>query len=208
MRMRASSNGRESGRSFLRAAIWQGFTRTVGATYENGGSRKMMAQILVIAVLPIILALAAGWDLASYTIPNFLQAALVAAFAVYALAAGLPFSALGWHLLAGLSGLVIGFTLFALNWIGGGDAKLFAAASLWLGFNDLLIYALAASVLGGALTLAILMARRIPLPSFLRQNWLLRLHDEKAGIPYGVALAAGAFAVLPQSEIFRLAAGG
>jgi prepilin peptidase CpaA len=36
---------------------------------------------------------------------------------------------------------------------------------------------------------------------------VLRLHDRKAGIPYGVALAAGAFVLLPQTEIFRLAAG-
>jgi Flp pilus assembly protein protease CpaA len=33
----------------------------------------------------------------------------------------------------------------------------------------------------------------------------LRLHDARSGIPYGVALAAGAFAVLPHSEIARLA---
>ncbi len=41
-----------------------------------------------------------------------------------------------------------------------------------------------------------------------RQSWILRLHDERAGIPYGVALAAGAFLILPGTEIFRLAAGG
>jgi prepilin peptidase CpaA len=34
----------------------------------------------------------------------------------------------------------------------------------------------------------------------------MRLHDEKAGIPYGVALAAGALVVLPTTEMYRLAA--
>jgi Flp pilus assembly protein protease CpaA len=35
---------------------------------------------------------------------------------------------------------------------------------------------------------------------------MLRLHDPKAGVPYGVALAAGVFLILPQTEVFRLAA--
>jgi len=169
----------------------------------------MTAQLLVIAVLPALLALAAGWDLASYTIPNWLQVALVAAFAVFLLAAGMTPAMVGWHLLAGLMGLAVGFTLFALGFIGGGDAKLFAAVSLWLGFDlDLMSYMLIASVLGGALTLALLALRKLPMPALLTgQPWLVRLHDERAGIPYGVALAAGAFLILPQTEIFRLAAG-
>ena len=68
--------------------------------------------------------------------------------------------------------------------------------------------AVLASVAGGALTLGLLAMRHRPLPAFLtRYRWVLRLHDRKAGIPYGVALAAGAFVLLPQTEIFRLAAG-
>jgi prepilin peptidase CpaA len=106
--------------------------------------------------------------------------------------------------------LAVGFTLFAFGFIGGGDVKLFAAVALWLGFDrDLMNYMLIASLLGGALTLALLVLRQVPLPARLTgQSWLLRLHDQRAGIPYGVALAAGAFLILPQTEIFRLAAGG
>jgi prepilin peptidase CpaA len=63
-------------------------------------------------------------------------------------------------------------------------------------------------VFGGVLTIGLLVMRGWPLPPFLaRYPWVLRLHDRKAGIPYGVALAAGAFMLLPQTEIFRLAAG-
>lgn len=168
----------------------------------------MVAEILVIVILPLILAAAAGWDLASFTIPNFLSIAMIALFGVFAVAAGLTLPAIGWHLLAGAAGLVIGFTLFALGWIGGGDAKLFAAVALWLGFTDLLAYALLASAFGGALTLALLALRQWPLPQVLaRQAWILNLHDTRSGIPYGVALALGAFILLPNTEIFRLAAG-
>ena len=167
----------------------------------------MIAEALVLFALPILLAAAAGWDLASFTIPNFISLIAVALFAVFALAVGLSLPAIGWHLLAGVTGLFVGFTLFALGWIGGGDAKLFAAVLLWLGFSDLLPYALLASIFGGVLTLALLFARQWPLPARLtRHDWILRLHDAKSGIPYGVALAAGAFIILPHTEIFRLAA--
>ncbi|HWU56796.1 MAG TPA: prepilin peptidase [Rhizomicrobium sp.] len=168
----------------------------------------MFAEILVLVALPLILAAAAGWDIASFTIPNFLNLALLAVFAVFAVAAGLSFSAIGWHLLAGMIALAIGFTLFALGHIGGGDAKLFAAVVLWLGLKDFLPYALLASLFGGLLALGLMILRRWPLPAFLvRHRWIVNLHDAKAGIPYGVALAAGAFFVLPSTEIFRLAAG-
>jgi len=167
----------------------------------------MIAEILVIVALPLLLVIAAGWDLASFTIPNFLSLALLAAFAMFAVAAGLTFTMIGWHLLAGLLGLSIGITLFALGYIGGGDAKLFAAVVLWLGFRDLMPYALLASLFGGLLSLGIVLLRRCPLPDVLaRQGWIVKLHDARSGVPYGVALAAGAFILLPSTEIFRLAA--
>jgi prepilin peptidase CpaA len=167
----------------------------------------MIAEILVLVALPVLLAAAGAWDLASFTIPNFLTAALLAVFAVFAFSAGLGLHAIGWHLLAGFLGLVFGFALFAFGYIGGGDAKLFAVTALWLGFRDLMPYALIASICGGALTIAILLLRQMPLPLILtRQAWIAKLHDAGSGIPYGVALAAGAFILLPSTEIFRLAA--
>lgn len=166
------------------------------------------AQILILAVLPALLLLAAGWDLASFTIPNLLSIAVLLAFAAFALAAAMPFELLGLHLGAGFCGFAIGFAFFALGWIGGGDAKLFAAICLWLGFTDMLYYVMIASVLGGVLSLVLITVRRWPLPALLaRQGWLLRLHDEKAGVPYGVALAAGALLTLPHSGVFLIAAG-
>jgi len=167
----------------------------------------MLAEFLVLIALPLLLAVAAGWDIASFTIPNFLTLALLGAFVVFAFAAGLSFTVIGWHLLAGILGLLIGFTLFAIGHVGGGDAKLFAVMVLWLGLKDLMPYALIASVLGGVLALGLMLMRSWPLPVFLaRQGWMLKLHDSKAGIPYGVALAVAAFILLPSTEVFRLAA--
>lgn len=166
----------------------------------------MIAQALVLFVVPALLAISAGWDLASYTIPNFLPAAMLAVFVLFALVAGLPPSGIGSHALAGLAGLAMGFALFAFGLIGGGDAKLFAAIVLWLGFGDLLDYVLMTSVFGGALAIVLISLRNMPMPAALSGHaWLARLHDPRLGIPYGVALAAGALVVFPHTEIFRIA---
>lgn len=169
----------------------------------------MIAQFLLFAVLPALLAAAAVWDLTSFTIPNYLSLALAALFGVFAIATGFSASDAGLHLLAGLIALAIGFTMFALNYIGGGDAKLFAGVALWLGPHDLVVYSLVATMLGGVLTLTLLAVRQLPLPAGLaRQGWILKLHDSRSGIPYGVALAAGFFAILPHTDILHLAAIG
>lgn len=169
----------------------------------------MIAQFLLFAVLPALLAAAAVWDLTSFTIPNYLSLALAALFGVFAIATGFSAGDAGLHLLAGLIALAIGFTMFALNYIGGGDAKLFAGVALWLGPHDLVVYSLVATMLGGVLTLTLLAVRQLPLPAGLaRQGWILKLHDSRSGIPYGVALAAGFFAILPHTDILHLAAIG
>jgi prepilin peptidase CpaA len=167
----------------------------------------MAAEILVLFFFPLLLALAAGWDLASYTIPNFLQLTLIASFAAFVVATGMSPAAIGWHLLAGFLGLFVGFTLFALGYIGGGDAKLFACITLWLGLRALPEYALMASLMGGALTVLMLTMRQLPLPALLSgQQWIAKLHEARGPIPYGVALSAGVFFILPHADIFRMAA--
>ena len=96
--------------------------------------------------------------------------------------------------------LVVAFVFFTRGWIGGGDAKLAAATALWLGFDHLMPYLVYASLFGGALTLLLLQFRLAPLPSVLaRQDWVQRLHDRDGGVPYGIALAAAALAVYPQT---------
>ena len=167
----------------------------------------MIAELLVLFVVPALLAASAGWDLASFTIPNFLPIALIAMFGVFVMTTGFALSAIGGHALAGLWGLAIGFALFSFGLIGGGDAKLFAATALWLGFGNLLEYVLFTSVIGGALALALISVRSLPIPATLaNQKWALRLHDSQGGIPYGVALAAAALIVLPHTDVFRFAA--
>ncbi|MBV8799145.1 MAG: prepilin peptidase [Alphaproteobacteria bacterium] len=168
----------------------------------------MITHILVFAPLAVLLVLAAGWDLASYTIPNFIPVATLASFAVFAVTSGYDLHLYEVHCLAALIALIAGFTLFAFGYIGGGDAKLFASVAAWLGLHDLMQYVVVASVFGGALTLFLLASRRWPLPAPLAsRGWIVRLHEPTAGIPYGVALAAGGLAILPYTDVFRSVAG-
>jgi prepilin peptidase CpaA len=159
----------------------------------------------LLAFFSAMMSYAAVSDLLTMTIPNRLSLALLAGFLAFALFLGLPLETIGWHLLAGAMMLVITFGMFAMGWVGGGDAKLAAVTAVWCGFPGLLPYSVMASLFGGALTLSLLALRKYPVPSFARWPWLLRLHDTKTGIPYGIALAAAGLATFPEMEILRAA---
>ena len=90
--------------------------------------------------------------------------------------------------------LGVGILLFSRGWMGGGDAKLSAAAASWFTLAELPWFALAVVLIGGALTLVLLPLRRA----------LARPGEEPGGwaglrrgrsIPYGVAIAAGAILI-------------
>lgn len=161
--------------------------------------------IPLLFVFPAFMLAAAGSDLMSLKITNKLVLGLVVSFFVVALVAGLPLEAIGWHVAAAVLALAVCFGLFALNWIGGGDAKLIAGITLWFGFGQVLPFLLFASLLGGVLTIVLVVVRRRPLSTTLKTvPWIGRLHDAKTGVPYGIALAAGALIVYPMSTVFQL----
>lgn len=158
----------------------------------------------LVALFPLLMAFAASSDLLTMRISNRLVLVTVAGFFVLALAAGLPLEVIGMHVACAFVVLVVGFAFFAFGWIGGGDAKLAAATTLWLGFGMMLPYVVMASLLGGALTMAILAARRWPLPQrWQKIAWLDRLHDKKSGVPYGIALAAAGLLLYSDTAIFQ-----
>lgn len=157
-------------------------------------------HLLLCFVFPFLMAYAAASDLLTMRISNRVTGLVVMGFASYALLSGLTLNDLALHLAAGALTLVVAFAMFARGWIGGGDAKLAAGTALWLGIEHLADYLLVASILGGALTLAILYARSYPLPrATLRLPFAVHLHDSRTGIPYGIALAAAALVVLPSA---------
>ena len=161
----------------------------------------MILDIARLSLFPALMAFAAASDLFTMTISNRVSILLAAAFLLLAVATGMgPYDILS-HLGAGALVLLIAFGCFAMGWVGGGDAKVAAAAALWFGFGHLLNYLLYASLFGGALTLLLLQFRQWPLPYMLAgQPWLLRLHAKESGIPYGIALAIGALMIYPETE--------
>jgi len=147
------------------------------------------------------MAFAAASDLFTMTIPNRISLALAGGFVVLAIFSGMGIQEIFSHAGAGAVVLTIAFACFAMGWVGGGDAKVAAAAALWFGFGHLLNYLVCASLFGGALTLLLLQFRQWPLPYALGgQTWLLRLHSKDTGIPYGIALATGALMIYPETE--------
>jgi prepilin peptidase CpaA len=164
----------------------------------------MILDIARLLLFPALMAFAAASDLFTMTISNRISLLLLGAFIPLALAGGLGLQELISHAGAGALVLAAAFACFSFGWIGGGDAKIAAAAALWFGFAHLLDYLLYASLFGGALTLLLLQFRQWPLPCFLgAQAWLLRLHSKDAGIPYGVALALGALMIYPETDWIR-----
>jgi prepilin peptidase CpaA len=161
----------------------------------------MILDIARLVLFPALMAFAAASDLFTMTISNRVSLALVAGFLALALMSGMgPYDTLS-HVGAGAAVLAVAFTCFAMGWVGGGDAKVAAAAALWFGFGHLLNYLVYASLFGGALTLLLLQFRQWPLPyPFAGQAWLLRLHAKESGIPYGIALAIGALMIYPETE--------
>ncbi|HVR60919.1 MAG TPA: A24 family peptidase [Polyangia bacterium] len=165
-----------------------------------------------LAALGICLLAAAAWDAARRRIPNALTAI------VGALGLGVQGSHGG--LWAALSGAVAGILAIAVLYrpwlaggIGGGDVKLAAAAAIWIGLSrQLVVFALATALAGGvvaALCFALSgrTARRqiqanLTSAAILRELPMIdrqparQLVPARVSVPYGAAVAAGAFLAL------------
>ena len=176
----------------LRPRLWR-------TDFQRG--HPMILDIARLLLFPALMAFAAASDLFTMTISNRVSVLLAAAFLVLAVASGMGPYDIALHLGAGALVLVIAFGCFAMGWVGGGDAKIAAAAALWFGFGHLMNYLLYASLFGGVLTIVLLQMRQWPLPYALTgQSWLLRLHAKESGIPYGIALAIGALMIYPETD--------
>ena len=161
----------------------------------------MLTEAIRLTLFPAMMAFAASSDLLTMTIANRVSLVLIGGFALLAVLSGLSGAELLSHVGAAAAVLAVAFVCFACGWIGGGDAKLAAATALWLGLSHLFDYLVYASILGGALTLLIVQFRTLPLPHILvGKEWAERLHRQGGGVPYGIALAAAALVVYPQTE--------
>jgi prepilin peptidase CpaA len=162
-----------------------------------------MFDSLALLVFPLLMIFAALADLFTMTIPNRVSLLLIAAYLLLALYLRLPLATVGLHVSCGLAMLALTFTMFQMGWIGGGDAKLAAATALWVGWPALFEYGLAASLIGGALTIAILALRHYELPEkLLSVGFIAKLAEKNGGVPYGIALALAGLVIYPHTGVW------
>ncbi|MDO8297987.1 MAG: prepilin peptidase [Caulobacter sp.] len=165
-----------------------------------------LLQTLLLFVFPALVVIGAMRDAVSFTIPNWISVALAAAFLPAALLMGAGPAQIGLACLIGLGALIAGMGMFAVGWIGGGDAKLFAAAGLWMGLGGLLPYLLVTALAGGALAVTLLALRSVWLRPIAARGpgWFGRLATPGENVPYGIAIAFGALAAFPESLLTTL----
>jgi len=164
---------------------------------------RVIAQLLLL-VFPFAMLYAATMDVLTMRIANPISLGLVAAFPLIALVAGMPAQQMLVHFGVAAAVLLANMILFQLRLVGGGDAKLIAAAALWIGYEPFLVYV---TIFGGALALFLLVYRRAPAAALPLPEWAVRLHKPREGMPYGVAIAAGALVVYPMTTLPALLAG-
>jgi prepilin peptidase CpaA len=119
------------------------------------------ASLLIFAGLLIA---AAVEDVRRLIIPNRYCLAIVLLYPLHVLASSAPVDWTG-GLIVGAALLVAGFALFALGLIGGGDAKLLAAAAPWAGPALLPEFVLVTALAGGVVGLIAIFHRRLTAPA-------------------------------------------
>lgn len=162
-----------------------------------------MAALLLMVTYCGCMIYAAMNDMFSMTIANRIPVLLAGSFPVFAWLAGMDVATIALHLTVGVGMLVLTFALFAAGAMGGGDAKLIAATSVWFGLSLALAqYLVWSAMLGGLLTLILVIYRATPLaPSMAHLPAFRHFGDRQKGIPYGIALAPAAILALPGSAL-------
>ena len=141
---------------------------------------------------------AAMHDVNRLTIPNWLNLTLAGLFVPAAAVSGVPIEIIGGHLMVAALAFMVAFGLFAFNIFGGGDAKMIPAVMLWLGPDAGMTFIFIMALVGGGFALLILSVRQL-VPAAVLPGLIRAPFEENAGVPYGVAIAAGALVAAPAS---------
>lgn len=137
---------------------------------------------------------AAYCDLRSFTIPNRASLAIAALYPAFVLASPAPIDWIGAVTVAAIV-LLVGFFLFSRGWLGGGDAKLLAAISLWAGPALVMPFLLYTAAAGGLLSGVYWFAARRSLAAAGGPDEKGLRAGLKTPVPYALAVAIGAIYV-------------
>lgn len=149
---------------------------------------------------PMIFAYAGSSDLFNMRISNRVALIFLLPFPFFAYGIALSFTDVALHIATGAGVLILFFFFWSRGWIGGGDAKFAAVASIWLGPELSLIFLALTSVYGAILSIFFALIRAKFLPAFMvKMEWVMRLYSVKK-IPYGVALALAGLQIYAMSD--------
>jgi prepilin peptidase CpaA len=140
---------------------------------------------LLLGALALLLVSAGIQDARTREIANWKNAAIALLAPLWWWASGLaPWPDMAIQL--GVAALVFGFFFgaFCMGWMGGGDVKMIGALALWFPFGALAWMLIVMSLIGGALTLLLVIERAV------------RRNKGEIEIPYGVAIAMAALLAL------------
>ena len=156
-------------------------------------TNAVFTEILV-GVLALLLVIAAVIDVRTFTISNRLNLGVALLAPLFWWSVGMPL----WPDVAIQIGLAAAvFALFALAFyagmMGGGDVKLAAALALWFSPLTTARFLIFMSIAGGVLTLIVLARHR------------MQKKPGRPRVPYGVAIAIGALAILTQRFLNQFA---
>ena len=140
-------------------------------------------------ILAILLIAAAVEDAVRLRISNVTVALVLISATAAAIVTGFDLR-LWQNLVVFLALLAVGTPTFAAGKLGGGDVKLLASAGLWFDFAGALWFLIAVALAGGVLALLVLVIRSFNWSEKIRRRVVLLRPG--GGIPYGVAIAAGA----------------
>jgi prepilin peptidase CpaA len=162
----------------------------------GAGTRRSKGEFmfLINALASALLAMLALSDLRWRRLPNAVVASFAALYFMHAWAGGETRFEVVAHLATGAVALVLAAFLFRLGWLGGGDAKLFAAVFLWTDLAHATTVFFIVSLFGLILAVAQL-AWRLGQRGRTAAAELGRLSPAR-GVPYGVALAVGGIAAV------------
>lgn len=155
-----------------------------------------MTAIVICLVVAMFVVM--YFDATRFIIPNWLVGSLLL---LYPVAFYLSPAVIDWKmdLLGMLGAFVIGYIIFALRIMGGGDVKLIIVLSLWVGLEKLTQFGFNFAVLGGVLSLIVVIMRVI-LPKLCKDKEKLpRIFRQRQPVPYGLAIA-GAFLLMMYSN--------
>jgi prepilin peptidase CpaA len=149
---------------------------------------------LLLAILAMILVVAAVIDVRTFTISNRLNLAVAVLAPLYWWSIALPlWPGVALHIAFALGVFLLLSVAFYLGMMGGGDVKLAAALALWFSPIGTLRFLVFMSIAGGVLTILVMVLHR------------LRKKEGRPEIPYGVAIAIGALAILAQRFLNQFA---